>query len=327
MSASVLERVRAAARRRPGAATVMGLAGLLLAGLALGSLAVGQFPVSPGELWRLLTARTLGLAHGLPETYEAVIFRVRLPRVLAAALIGGALAAAGATYQGMFRNPLVFAIQGLAFVFGLAAVGLVYSVALLVRGRHEPLLVLVLAGVVVGTLFSAAVSLIKYVADPYDQLPAIEFWLLGGLSGVRVVDLAPLFLPTLAALVPLALLRWRLNVLALDDEEARSLGVRTGPLRLLAVACATLMTASAVSVAGMVGWVGLIVPHIARLLVGPSFPRLLPASVLIGACYLLLVDNVARTAAAIEIPLGVLNAFLGAPFFLIVLVRARRSWQ
>ena len=204
---------------------------------------------------------------------------------------------------------------------------MVYTIARLAGGRHEPLLVLVLAGVVVGALFSASISRIKYVADPYDQLPAIEFWLLGGLSGVRLEDLAPLVLPTLLALIPLALLRWRLNLLSLDDEEARSLGVRTGPLRLLAVACATLMTASAVSVAGMVGWVGLIVPHIARLLVGPSFPRLLPASRLLGACYLLLVDNLARTAAAIEIPLGVLNAFLGAPFFVFVLVRARRSWQ
>ena len=352
MSAPLLARARTLAARRPRPLAVMGLAAALLAALVLASLAVGQFPVSPGELWRLLTSGLLGAAHGLPETYEAVVYRVRLPRVVSAALIGGALAAAGATYQGMFRNPLVspdilgvssgagfgaalailmaapvFAIQGLAFAFGLLAVGLVYSVALLVRGRHEPLLVLVLAGVVVGTLFSAAVSLIKYVADPYDQLPAIEFWLLGGLSGVRLEDLVPLVLPTLLALVPLALLRWRLNLLSLDDEEARSLGVRTGPLRLLAVACATLMTASAVSVAGMVGWVGLIVPHIARLLVGPSFPRLLPASILLGGCYLLLVDNLARTAASIEIPLGVLNAFLGAPFFVFVLVRARRSWQ
>lgn len=321
-------------------------------GLVLLSFAIGKFPVTPGELWRLLSSAVLGGAHGLPETYEAVVFRVRLPRIATAALVGAGLAAAGATYQGLFRNPLVspdilgvssgagfgaalaillalpvVAVQGLAFVFGLVAVGVVYLIANIVRGRHEPLLVLVLAGVVVGALFSAAISLIKYVADPYDQLPAIEFWLLGGLSGVRLADILPVLLPTLIGVVPLALLRWRLNVLSLDDEEARALGLRTGPLRALAIACATLMTAAAVSIAGMVGWVGLIVPHIARMLVGPNFLRLLPAAMLIGACYLLAVDNVARTAARIEIPLGVLNAFLGAPFFLFVLAKARRSWQ
>lgn len=320
--------------------------------LVLLSFAIGKFPVTPGELWTLVSAKLLGVAHGLPDTYEAVVFRVRLPRIATAALVGAGLAAAGTTYQGLFRNPLVspdilgvssgagfgaalailmalpvVAVQGLAFVFGLVAVGVVYLIASIVRGRHEPLLVLVLAGVVVGALFSAAISLIKYVADPYDQLPAITFWLLGGLSGVRVADILPVLLPILIGLGPLALLRWRLNVLSLDDEEARALGVRTGPLRALAIACATLMTAAAVSIAGMVGWVGLIVPHIARMLVGPNFVRLLPAAMLIGACYLLAVDNVARTAAQIEIPLGVLNAFLGAPFFLFVLARARRSWQ
>lgn len=320
--------------------------------LVLLSFALGKFPIAPGELARVVWAKATGTAHGLPETYDAVVWRIRMPRIATACLVGAGLAAAGATYQGLFRNPLVspdilgvssgagfgaalailmslpvVAVQGLAFVFGLAAVAVVYTIARLAGGRHEPLLVLVLAGVVVGALFSASISLIKYVADPYDQLPAIEFWLLGGLSGVRLADIGPVVVPILIGVVPLALLRWRLNVLSLDDEEARALGVRTGPLRALAIACATLMTAAAVSIAGMVGWVGLIVPHIARMLVGPSFVRLLPASMLIGAAYLLAVDNVARTAAAIEIPLGVLNAFLGAPFFLFVLARARRSWQ
>lgn len=323
-----------------------------IVGLVVLSFGIGKFPVQPGELWRLLSSALFGGAHGLPDTYEAVVYRVRLPRIGTAALVGAGLAAAGATYQGLFRNPLVspdilgvssgagfgaalaillalpvVAVQGMAFVFGLAAVSVVYLIATLVRGQHEPLLVLVLAGVVVGALFSAAISLIKYVADPYDQLPAITFWLLGGLSGMRLADIAPVLIPIAIGVVPLALLRWRLNVLSLDDEEARALGVRTGPLRALAIVCATLMTAAAVSIAGMVGWVGLIVPHIARMLVGPSFVRLLPAAMLIGACYLLAVDNVARTAAQIEIPLGVLNAFLGAPFFLFVLARARRSWQ
>ncbi|MBK1698137.1 iron ABC transporter permease [Rhodovibrio salinarum] len=328
------------------------LPALGIVALVLLSFAIGKFPVAPGELVQVVAAKLFGGAHGLPDTYEAVVWRIRLPRIATACLVGAGLAAAGATYQGLFRNPLVspdilgvssgagfgaalailmslpvVAVQGMAFVFGLVAVAVVYAIAQLAGGRHEPLLVLVLAGVVVGALFSAAISLIKYVADPYDQLPAIEFWLLGGLSGVRLMDILPVLLPVLIGLVPLVLLRWRLNVLSLEDEEARALGLRTGPLRALAIACATLMTAAAVSIAGMVGWVGLIVPHIARMLVGPSFVRLLPAAMLIGAAYLLAVDNIARTAAVIEIPLGVLNAFLGAPFFLFVLARARRSWQ
>ena len=265
-------------------------------------------------------------------------------------LVGAALAAAGAAYQGLFRNPLVspdilgvsagaglgavlgiflslpvIGIQLLAFVVGLGTVGLVLLIASSVRGR-EPVLVLVLAGVVVGALAGSAVSLLKVLADPYDQLPAITFWLLGSLAAVKLEDLATTLPVTVLGLIPLVLLRWRINVLSLGDEEAKALGIEAGRLRIVVVAAATLMTASVVSIAGIIGWVGLIMPHMARMIVGPNFDRLLPAAMILGAAYLLVVDTMARSIAAVETPLGILTAFVGAPVFLWLLARGRHGW-
>lgn len=318
----------------------------LLAVVVLVAFAAGKFPVAPGELWRAVAARLTGADSGLPPAVETVVWNIRLPRVAAGLLVGAALAAAGAAYQGMFRNPLVspdilgvsagaglgavvaiyaglpiVAVQALAFVGGLLAVGVVLAVAGLVR-RHDPVLVLVLAGVAVGALLGAGISLIKILADPTTQLPSITFWLLGGLNAVTPADLAATAPALLAGLVPLALLRWRINLLSLPDEEARALGVAVGRLRLMLVAAATLATAAAVSLAGIVGWVGLVVPHVARLLVGPEFSRLLPASLLLGGGFLVAADTLARTAAPIELPLGILTALVGAPFFLFLLARS-----
>jgi iron complex transport system permease protein len=276
---------------------------------------------------------------------------VRLPRVFSGLFIGAALSAAGAVYQGLFRNPLVspdilgvsagaslgavagiflslpvLAIQGLSFLGGLGAVALVYAVGLAVRGR-DPTLVLVLAGVAVGALLGSCISLLKVLADPYNQLPAITFWLLGSLASVTQGDLISI-LPAMAlGLLPMILLRWRMNLMSLDDEEARALGVETGRYRWIFIAAATLLTASAVSISGVVGWIGLLVPHVARMLVGPEFSRLLPASLMLGAAYLLGVDALARSIAQIEVPLGILTAAIGAPFFLYILITARRGWQ
>jgi iron complex transport system permease protein len=276
---------------------------------------------------------------------------VRGPRIAAAILAGAALAAAGSAYQGLFRNPLVspdilgvstgaalgavvgiylslgvVAIQTLAFVAGLGAVAVVYAIGTALR-RHDPVLVLVLAGIVIGTLLGSCVSLLKYLADPYNQLPAITFWLLGSLASVTLGDVRAIVPSVLLGLVPLVLLRWRMNVMTLGEDEARALGIDTHRLRLAVVAAATLMTAAVVSVSGVVGWIGLLVPHLARFLVGPDFRRLLPASILLGAGYLLGVDTLARTAARIEIPLGVLTAFIGAPFFIWILAASRRGWS
>ena len=336
---------------RTRAVVVTALVLVAIAAAVLGAFAVGRFPIGPGELGTVLWARLTGGSHDVSPTVETVVFGVRGPRVLAALAIGAALAAAGAAYQSLFRNPLVspdilgvsagaavgavlgiylsqpvVMIQGLAFAGGLAAVALVYAIASAVRG-HDPLLVLVLAGVVVGALGGAVISLVKYLADPYNQLPAITFWLLGSLAAATPADLASALPAIGIGALPLVLLRWRVNVLALGDEEARSLGVNATGVRATVIAGATLMTAAAVSIAGIVGWIGLLVPHFARLLVGPDFTRLLPTSVALGAAFLLAVDTLARNVARIEIPLGVLTAFVGTPLFLWQLVAARRSWQ
>lgn len=335
----------------PGLLGTVWLPGSLLFVLFVGSFLVGEYPVSPSELAKVVYARVTGGYHDLPAVIETVLFRSRLPRVVAAVLVGAALAAAGATYQGMFRNPLVspdilgvsagaglgaalgiflslpvIGIQFLAFVFGLGTVFIVYVISQAVRG-HDPILVLVLAGVVMGALAGACISLLKVLADPYDQLPAITFWLLGSLAAVNLSDITAVVPLILLGLVPLYLLRWRMNLMSLGDEEARALGADAVKMRITFICTATLMTATAVSISGIIGWVGLMIPHIARMLVGPSFSRLLPVSIMLGASYLLVVDDLARTAAAIEIPLGILTAFLGAPFFLWLLARTRRGWQ
>ncbi|HUK63434.1 MAG TPA: iron ABC transporter permease, partial [Dongiaceae bacterium] len=266
---------------------------------------VGRFPVTPVQLLTVLWSKLTGTPHGLPPSIDTVIFSVRGPRIAAAILVGAALAAAGAAYQGLFRNPLVspdilgvstgaalgavlgiylslgvVAIQVLAFVVGLVAVAVVYAVGAALR-RHDPILVLVLAGIVIGTLLGSCVSLLKYLADPYNQLPAITFWLLGSLASVTLGDVRAVAPSVVLGLVPLVLLRWRMNVMTLGEDEARALGVDTRRLRLAVVAAATLMTAGVVSISGVVGWIGLLVPHLARFLVGPDFRRLLPASILL----------------------------------------------
>lgn len=336
------------ARLGPGSFAVWLAALVLILLLALGT---GKYAISPGEILRILATGVTGMASGADATAETVIWNVRLPRVLTGLLVGASLAAAGAVYQGLFRNPLVspdilgvsagaslgavlgiflsqsvLMIQGLAFVGGLLAVTMVYLVGTSIRGR-DPVLVLVLAGVAVGALIGACLSLLKVLADPYNQLPAITFWLLGSLASVTRGDMLSI-LPAMAiGLIPMALLRWRMNLMTLDDEEARALGVETGRLRILFIAAATLMTAAAVSVSGIVGWIGLLVPHVARMIVGPDFSRLLPASLILGGGYLVAVDTLARSIAEIEVPLGILTAAIGAPFFLWLLMSARYGWR
>lgn len=331
------------ARPGRGRLSVVAALALALAAGALVALTIGPFRLSLSEVLAALTGQGEGQA-------EVVIWNIRLPRVLAAMLVGAALAAAGASYQVLFRNPLVspdilgvssgaalgavcgiflslpiVAIQGFAFLGGLGAVALVIFVAQAVRGVDQTL-VLVLTGVVMGALAGAATSLLKVMADPYDQLPAITFWLLGSLASTTAPDLGPVLPAVVIGLVPLILLRWRINLLSLGDDEARALGVDAPRLRLLVIAAATLITASVVAIAGVVGWVGLVIPHIARMLVGPSFATLLPVAAILGAGYLLLVDTLCRTLGTVEIPLGILTAVLGAPFFLWLLARGRRGW-
>lgn len=322
----------------------------VIAAIFLAAFAFGKYPISAAELLRSIIARLTGTDAGVPEAVEIVIWNIRLPRVAAGMLVGAALAAAGAAYQNMFRNPLVSpdilgvsagagfgatlgiffgwpltAIQIIAFVCGLAAVGIVYGVSGLVR-RHDPVLVLVLAGIAVGTLLNAGVSLLKILADPHSQqLSNIVFWLLGSLNGINSRDLASAAPFVLIGLAPMILLRWRVNLLSLPDEEAAALGIEVSRLRLVLIVGATLATATVVSIAGIVGWVGLVVPHAARFLVGPNFSRLLPASILLGAGFVVATDTLARTLVVIELPLGIVTAVIGAPFFLYLLARTGKS--
>ncbi|MEO5692168.1 MAG: iron ABC transporter permease [Usitatibacter sp.] len=321
-----------------------------LALLVLWSFSVGKFPVAPGDVARALWAAITGGPSGLAANVDAVVLQVRAPRVAGALAVGAALAAAGAAYQSLFKNPLVSpdilgvtagcalgagiavlyslpvgAIQALAFAGGLVAVGLVVVIGAWIGGR-DPLLTLVLTGVVVGSLFGAGIALVKYVADPYNQLPAITFWLLGSFTGALPRDLPSTLIPIAIGLIPLALLRWRIDVLSLSEDEARSLGLSVGLLRFVVIVCATLVTAAAVSLAGTIGWVGLIIPHAARLLVGAPFARVLPLSLVLGAAFMLAVDTLCRTAFATEVPPGVATAFIGTPVFIALLaISFRRS--
>jgi iron complex transport system permease protein len=312
---------------------------------------VGRYPVGLADLLEVVMAKLTGRAANLPAAVENVILQVRGPRVLAAALVGAALAVAGTAFQGLFRNPLVspdilgassgaalgavlgiffslgvFAIQAFAFVGGLVAVAAVYLIGSAVRSR-DPILVLVLTGVVIGSLLGAGVGLVKYLADPYNQLPAMTFWLLGSLAATNIADLVPLFGPVALGTAVLLALRWRMNVMSLPDEEARALGLPAGPLRVAVVAAATLVTSASVATAGIIGWIGLVVPHMARSLVGPDFARLIPTAALLGGGFLLVIDTLARTVAAIEIPLGILTALIGTPFFIWLLASVSRTWS
>lgn len=324
--------------------------GAVFAAALFGSVLLGRFSVTPKELFRLLLSRLTETEPGWRDGAENVVFQIRLPRVAAAALIGAALAAAGVSYQGMFRNPMVspdilgastgagfgaalaillgagyFGISASAFVFGLLAVAAAYLVSCMSRTNQT--IALILAGMMVSSLFSAGTSYLKLVADTQQQLPAITYWLMGSLSSIKPRDVLFLVIPVTIGLVPLWILSWRMNLLTLGEEEARSMGVNTRLLRFTVILCATLLTASSVAVSGMIGWVGLVIPHFCRMLFGYDYRRLIPAAALFGASFLIIVDDIARLATAGEIPLGILTAFVGAPIFLYLILTggARRG--
>ncbi|HEC8330328.1 MULTISPECIES: FecCD family ABC transporter permease [Providencia] len=312
------------------------------------ALTSGKYSLTLDELYRLFASLFSSQVDVSDPRNETVFWQIRFPRTLAAIIIGGALSIAGAAYQGMFRNPLVspdilgvsagagvgavvgiffgqslIYIQLAAFIGGLITVAVVCFIARLAR-QHDPILSLVLVGVAISAICGSAISLMKILADPYTQLPSITFWLLGGLSSITQEDLLSVLPLMIIGIIPLLLLRWRMNLLSLSDEEAKSLGINVSLMRAIFIVCATLLTASAVSIAGIIGWIGLIVPHITRMIVGANFRYQLPASLAIGAIMLLITDTLARTIAAIELPLGILTSAVGAPFFLAILLQTRR---
>ena len=325
-------------RDRKHISVLLILAAALLAGI-IGSAALGRYPISLKEMAGILLGKIFPLEAWWSPVQETLFLQHRLPRILMACMVGCSLSAAGAAYQGVFRNPMAApdilgASSGAAFGAALAILlGLgrgmtlvlaffcsIAAVALTVyagsRARGKRVLGLVLAGIMVSSLLSSGTSLIKLAADPEDQLPAITYWLMGSLNGTLPKDLLLAAVPMLLGLVPLFLLRWRLNLLTLEEDETRALGVNGKRLRLAVILCASLVTAASVAVSGVIGWVGLVVPHLARRLVGNNYQRLLPAAMLLGALFLLAADDISRSLLAVEIPIGILTSFIGAPFFI-----------
>ncbi len=319
---------------------IVGALGILLTLCLFLSFLMGKYGVPGKELFAILASKL-----GFPveriwtQSMEAAVWNIRLPRVLLSVLVGMCLAAAGASYQGVFQNPMASpdilgasagagfgaalaillgadrtVIMLSAFAMGLLSVALVFTV-----GRHakgDRILGLVLAGIMVSSLFQSGTSFLKLVADPGNQLPQITFWLMGSLSGASWKEIGFVILPMAVGLLPLLALRWQLNVITMGDDEACAMGVNARRVRFWTVVCSTLVTASAVAVSGMIGWVGLVIPHMARRLVGSDYRYLMPASMLGGGLFLLVVDNVSRNLATSGIPIGILTAFIGAPFFL-----------
>ncbi|MFA5002421.1 MAG: iron ABC transporter permease [Methanolinea sp.] len=322
---------------------------ILLGITALISISIGRYTIPPEQVIKGLMSKVLLTTPDLTPVMQTVLFDVRLPRIIAAILVGAGLSIAGASFQGVFRNPLVspyilgvssgagfgaglgilisasmIVVQGMAFAFGIIAVGLACWLSSLYRRSSE--IVMVLAGMIVGAFFSSLISLVQYLADPYEALPAIVFWLMGSFSTVMVKDLIILGPVIIIASIILLLLRWRINVLSLGDEEAEALGVDIRKIKGSIIVCVTLISAASVSLCGIIGWVGLVVPHVARMFVGPDHRWLLPISFVIGATYLLVVDDFARTLTSAEIPLGILTALIGAPFFAFLLTRKEVGW-
>lgn len=334
-------------RRTPGTVknitVILILAAVLIAAVIL-SFFIGRYPISPAELLGIVLSKITPIQKFWTDNMETVLFNVRLPRILLASLVGCCLSSAGAAYQGIFRNPMAApdilgATSGAAFGAALAilcdaprsivtasAFGFsLLTVALVIfvseRAKGAKIMSLVLSGIMVSSLFTAGTSYIKLVADPTDQLPAITYWLIGSLNGIKIEEVAFASVFMAVGLIPLLLLRWRINVLTFGDDEARTMGVNAKRVRLIVIACSTLITATCVSVSGMIGWVGLVIPHLTRRLVGNNYRYLMPASMLTGAVFLLAVDNLARNLLTVEIPIGILTAFVGAPFFIYLITR------
>ncbi|MBN1200904.1 MAG: iron ABC transporter permease [Anaerolineae bacterium] len=320
--------------------------------LAIYALGVGRYPISVEDVVRALYDYVFSRhdPNFQPDVVYNLITRIRLPRIVAAMLIGSSLAVTGAAFQGIFRNPLVDSnilgvtsgagfgaalllllnanmlyVQISAFIFGLLAVMIAYFVSRLYYSA--PLLVLTLVGILVGSFFSSLTSMLKYLADPLDTLPAITYWLMGGLNDVTSRDIPALLVVTSAGLVFMWGVRWRLNVLSLGDSEASALGLNPTRLKLLVIIFSTMMTALAVSVGGVIGWVGLVIPHAARTLIGPDHQRLIPASIALGAVFLLSIDTLSRTLWANEVPLGVFTGIVGVPLLLLILRVNKTGWR
>lgn len=313
---------------------------LLLLVIFFFSLSIGRYPISFSNIIGAFTSTS-----NVSETIKLIIFNLRFPRALAALIVGTSLAVSGAVYQSIFKNPMVSPsilgaqagagfgaalaillsfsagmVQLSSFLSGLLAVAMSIFIANLVKGFDKGL-VLVLAGILTGTLFTSLISLLKFIADPYQKLPSITFWLMGSLSGIKTTDILFVLVPFIIGIVPVYIFRYNLNIMSVGDTQAKALGLSVDKVRLMFIISVSLLTSAAVSLSGLVGWIGLVIPHISRLLVGPDNRKMLPLSAVLGGIYLLLIDDIARCATSYEIPLGILTALIGCPFFVYLLLK------
>ncbi|MDR1174048.1 MAG: iron ABC transporter permease [Treponema sp.] len=319
---------------------------ILLPVFWLASLSIGRFPVPLQKVAAIVAARVLPINPTWTIQMENVVMNIRFPRICAAALVGCALALSGAVYQGIFRNPLVspdllgvssgacagaawaillhlesWTVQVFSLAGGLAAVLISVSIPRIFKNRSS--LMLVLAGVVVSGFMNAVLGFMKYMADPENELAAIVYWTMGSLASVRQLDVLLASPVIFAASAVILLLRWRINLLALEDAEAHSLGINASVMRGWMVLCSTVLTSSAICLSGTIGWVGLVIPHLGRLLTGQDHRYMLPASALLGAVFMIMVDTLARNISGSEIPLSILTGLLGTPLFIWLLLRQR----
>ena len=331
------------------AALRLGILAAALLLLFLLSFWLGRYDVPLGEVVRILLSRIVPVVPTWTEQMEVAVVSIRLPRIALVVLVGAALSIAGGAFQGMFKNPLVspdllgasagaslgaclamladapgVVIQLGAFAGGLAAVGITVWMRRYIKS--DAVLGLVLAGMLVSTLFQSGMSFVKLVADTNDKLPAITYWLMGSFHSATRADFWLAIVPMLVGFALLFSQRWQLNVLSFGDDEARAMGVDTKRVRLFVILGATLVTSTSVAVAGIIGWIGLVIPHFARAVVGPNYKVLLPACLVMGAAYLLVIDDIARMLLSVEIPIGILTAILGVPFFLVIFRRTNRGW-
>ena len=320
---------------------------LILVAIVFFSFWVGYYPLAPSQVVHAFLYKFGYTGEILPQAVT-IFWNIRLPRILSAAMIGASLAVAGSTYQGMFRNPLVspdilgvssgaslgaafailcgasnWVIQIAAFAGGVAAVASSYLISR--KSAHSQTLSLVLTGSMIMALCNAGVTMIKYVADPNDMLQQITFWLMGRLTKTNMESFQWSAIPMAIGLIVICVLRWRINLLTLDDEEAKSLGINIRRYRLIFIAASTLLSAAAVCLGGLISWVGLMIPHMARSLVGVDYGRLIPASAMLGAGYLVLMDDLARSILSMELPLGVVTAIMGAPFFVSIIIKRKEQ--
>jgi len=319
---------------------------------AMASLYMGRFTdIQMGDIPKILFHNIVpNIEKTWTETDEQVLLHLRLPRVIASLIVGASLAISGASYQSLFSNPIaspdtlgvtaaasfgavlamvldtgVLGTKIMAFLFGCIIVFGVFFVSSKISSGRNLTVFLILIGMVASALFQALLSILKYVADPIDELPKITYWLMGSFSHIKLSDLSFCITFFLIGAIPIFLLRWRQNLLSLSDYEAMSMGENVNRLRLITVLCATLLTSSAVAMTGGISWVGLVIPHITRFIVGPDSRKLLPIASLIGALFLLVMDDIARSSSVYELPMSVLTSLIGAPVFFIVIIKTRRQ--